>query len=111
MHTVSIVLNIAPDKADEFERGFAEHEVPVWQELHAKGTLVRASLSPLRISTVEPDDTSVKQYLVIAQFADFAGHHAHDDHPGFKRWNEMADAYQPEEPYVFGGDSLYEVGS
>lgn len=40
----------------------------------------------------------------------FAGHHAHDEHPGFRRWNEMADAYQPEEPYVFGGNSLYEVG-
>ena len=110
MHTVSIVLNIAAGMADEFERAFAEHEVPVWEELHGKGTLLRASLSPLAISTVEPDETELKQYLVVAQFADFAGHHEHDEHPGFKRWNELADRYQPEEPYVFGGDSLYEVG-
>ena len=46
-HTVSIVLNIAADKADEFERAFEEHEVPTWRDLHAKGKLLRASLSPL----------------------------------------------------------------
>jgi hypothetical protein len=35
---------------------------------------------------------------------------AHDNDPRFVRWNKMADQYQPEEPFVFGGDSLYEVG-
>jgi hypothetical protein len=110
VHTVSIVLNIAAEKAAEFERGFAEHEVPIWKDLHARGTLLRASLSPLEITTIEPDDTPVKQYLVIAQFKEFAGHHEHDEDPRFKKWNELADAYQPEEPYVFGGNSLYEVG-
>ena len=108
MHTVSIVLNIADDKAGEFERAFQEHEVPIWNDLHARGILLRASLSPLAISTKEVD--GVKQYLVLAQFKEFAGHHAHDEDPRFKRWNEMADQYQPEEPFVFGGDSLYEVG-
>jgi hypothetical protein len=107
-HTVSIVLNIAEDKADEFEQAFNEHEVPIWNDLHARGILVRASLSPLAISTKEVD--GVKQYLVLAQFHEFAGHHAHDEDPRFKRWNDMADQYQPEEPFVFGGDSLYEVG-
>ncbi len=107
-HTVSIVLNIAAAKADEFERAFEEHEVPIWKDLHEKGTLIRASLSPLDISTVKEKGT--RQYLVLAQFHDSSGHHAHDDDPRFERWNEMADGFQPEEPYVFGGDSLYEVG-
>ena len=107
-HTVSIVLNIAADKADEFERAFEENEVPIWRDLHQKGTLVRASLSPLEISTVESGEN--RQYLVLAQFHDSSGHHAHDDDPRFKRWNKLADAFQPEEPFVFGGDSLYEVG-
>ena len=109
MHTVSIVLNIDAEKSDEFERAFAEHEVPIWKDLHERGTLLRASLSPLEISTMKPGD-GVKQYLVIAQFADFEGHHEHDSDPRFKRWNELADAYQPEDPYVFGGNALYEVG-
>jgi hypothetical protein len=109
VHTVSIVLNIDAAKSDEFERAFAEHEVPIWEDLHGRGTLLRASLSPLEISTVKPDG-SVKQYLVIAQFGDFSGHHEHDSDPRFKRWNELADAYQPEEPYVFGGNALYQVG-
>jgi len=107
-HTVSIVLNIAADKADEFERAFEEHEVPIWRDLHQKGTLLRASLSPLEISTVEAGET--RQYLVLALFKTSAGHHAHDSDPRFERWNELADAYQPEEPFVFVGDSLYEVG-
>lgn len=108
MHTVSIVLHIAADRADDFERAFAEHEVPIWEDLHARGTLLRASLSPLEISNQQP--SGVKQYLVIAKFGTFEGHHEHDSDPRFKRWNELADEYQPEEPYVFGGNSLYEVG-
>ena len=110
MHSVSIVLNIAAESSEEFEREFAKHEVPIWEDLHARGTLLRASLSPLEISTVKPKGAGVKQYLVLAQFKEFSGHHEHDDDPRFKRWNQLADAYQPEDPYVFGGDSLYEVG-
>jgi hypothetical protein len=110
VHTVSIVLNIAADRTDEFERAFAEHEVPIWEDLHRRGSLLRASLSPLEISTQQPSDANVKQYLVIAQFGSSEGHHEHDSDPRFKRWNELADAYQPEDPYVFGGNSLYEVG-
>jgi hypothetical protein len=108
MHSVSIVLNIAADMANEFEKAFAEHEVPTWNDLHAQGTLLRASLSPLEISTKPVD--GVKQYLVIAQFESSGGHHAHDDHPRFKEWNAIADRYQPEDPFVFGGNSLYHVG-
>jgi hypothetical protein len=107
-HAVSIVLNIAADKADEFERAFEENEVPIWRDLHQKGSLLRASLSPLEISTVESGES--KQYLVLAQFSQAEDHHAHDNDPRFKRWNKMADQYQPEVPFVFGGDSLYEVG-
>ena len=110
MHTVSIVLNIDAGKSEDFERAFAEHEVPIWEDLHARGTLLRASLSPLEISTQQRSEANVKQYLVIAQFASFEGHHEHDSDPRFKRWNELADAYQPEDPYVFGGNALYEVG-
>lgn len=107
-HTVSIVLNIDAAKASEFERAFEENEVPIWRDLHERGTLVRASLSPLEISTKDID--GVKQYLVLAQFHDASGHHQHDSDPRFERWNEMADQYQPEDPYVFGGDALYEIG-
>jgi hypothetical protein len=34
------------------------------------------------------------------------GHHAHDDHPGFKAWNEIADAYQVGDPMAFGGETV-----
>jgi quinol monooxygenase YgiN len=107
-HTVSIVLNIAADKADDFEQAFRANEYPVWEDLRARGILLRASLSPLHISTVTAE--GCKQYLVLAQFEDPSGHHVHDDHPGFKAWNEMAEKYQPKEPFVFGGNSLCEIG-
>ena len=38
------------------------------------------------------------------------GHHVHDTDPGFKEFNRQADAFQPEEPFVFGGEPLFAVG-
>ena len=38
-------------------------------------------------------------------------YHEHDgDLLPVALWNKMADEFQPQEPFVFGGDSLYEVG-
>lgn len=34
----------------------------------------------------------------------------HDDHPGFKAWNEIADTYQVGEPLAFGGETLVALG-
>ena len=57
------------------------------------------------------DPGGVKQYLLTVILKDFAAHNAHDSDPRFEVWNQLADAYQPEEPYVFGGDALIEVGA
>lgn len=38
------------------------------------------------------------------------GHHEHDNDPGFKAFNRKADALQPEEPFVFGGEPIFKVG-
>jgi hypothetical protein len=108
MQTVGIVLNVGDDKADEFERGFREMEAPVWEDLHARGALTMARLSRLDISNQAVD--GAVQYLVVAIFATDEGHHLHDEHPGFKAWNERADAYQVAEPFVFGGDTIVDQG-
>ena len=50
------------------------------------------------------------QYLVVAIFASDEGHHVHDSDPRFEAWNKRADAYQVEEPFVFGGDTIVEAG-
>lgn len=108
METVTVVLNVAEEHVEAFEAGFREHEVPVWEDLRSRGLLVAATLNRLDISS-RPVDGAV-QYLVAAIFATGEGHHAHDGHPGFQAWNEIADAYQVGEPMAFGGETVVRLG-
>jgi hypothetical protein len=109
MQTIGIVLNVGEDQASAFENGFRAQEQPIWRDLHARGLLLRATLSRLEISTKRVDNAV--QYLVVAIFATDEGHHAHDSDPRFEAWNREADTYQVAEPYVFGGDTIVTVGS
>lgn len=100
METIGIVLTVGAEHVDAFELGFREHEVPVWRDLKERGLLVWATLSRLDISTRAHEGAI--QYLIVAVFATDEGHHAHDDHPGFRDWNAMADAFQVADPEAFG---------
>ena len=108
MQTIGIVLNVGEEKTEEFERGFREMEAPIWADLHARGALTVATLTRVDISTKQVDGAA--QYLVVAIFATDEGHRLHDQDPRFEAWNKRADAYQIEEPYVFGGDTIVNVG-
>jgi hypothetical protein len=108
MQTIGIVLNIGEDKINEFESGFREMEAPIWADLHSRGVMSMATLTKLDISTRKAD--GAVQYLVVAIFATDEGHHEHDNDPRFDAWNRRADAYQVQEPYVFGGDTIVNVG-
>ena len=108
MQTIGIVLNVAADRAAEFEQGCREMEAPTWADLHGRGLLTMATLTRLDITT-KPVEGAV-QYLVVAIFATDEGHHVHDSDPRFEAWNARADAYQSAEPYVFGGDTIVNVG-
>jgi hypothetical protein len=107
METIGIVLSVGRDRVDEFEQGFRQHEVPVWQDLLSRGLLLRASLSKLDISTHDVPHSS--QYLVVAVFATGEGHHEHDNHPGFQAWNKIADEYQVSGALAFGGETILHV--
>jgi hypothetical protein len=108
MQTIGIVLNVGTEQVAEFERGFRDHELPIWQDLNRTGLLTAATLTRLDIST-NPQPGAV-QYLVVAIFATDEGHHVHDSDPRFEAWNRQADAYQIAEPLVFGGDTLLSAG-
>ena len=108
METVAVVLSVGKDRVDEFEAGFHKHELPVWEDLRERGLLARASLNRLDISSRPVKDAT--QYLVAVAFTSGEGHHAHDDHPAFKVWNEIADAFQVGEPRAFGGETIVAVG-
>ena len=107
METVAIVLSVGRDRVDEFEAGFREHELPVWEDLRSRGVLVRGSVSRLDISSQPVADST--QYLVIVVFATGEGHHEHDNHPGFAAWNKLADAFQVGEPLAFGGETILQL--
>jgi hypothetical protein len=104
METIGVVLSVGREQQEAFERGFREHELPVWQDLHGRGVLARATLSRLDISSQAVE--GAVQYLVVAIFETAEGHHEHDDHPGFKAWNKRADAYQIAPPLAFGGETI-----
>ncbi|MFL5778821.1 MAG: hypothetical protein ACJ761_07760 [Chloroflexota bacterium] len=104
METIAVVLSVADERVAEFEAGFAEEEVPVWEDLRSRGLLERAYLTKMDISTRPVDGAT--QYLVVAVFSTGEGHHAHDDHPGFKKWNARADGYQIAGALAFGGETI-----
>ena len=108
MQTIGIVLNVGADQAAEFEQGFRDQEAPIWDDLHGRGLLVMATLTRLDITTKKVD--GAVQYLVVAIFATDEGHHAHDQDPRFEAWNKRADTFQIAEPFVFGGDTIVNVG-
>lgn len=104
METIGIVLSVGTDRVEEFERGFHEHELPVWQDLIGRGLMIGASLSRLDISS-QPAKAAT-QYMVVAVFATGEGHHEHDNHPGFQAWNAIADEYQVAPAMAFGGETI-----
>ena len=108
MQTVIVVLSVGREHVEAFERGFREHELPVWRDLLGRGVMQRASLTRLDISTSPVEGAA--QYMVAVDFATDEGHHEHDHHPGFEAWNKLADQYQVAEALAFGGDTiLHEV--
>jgi len=109
MHCASIVLNIAQEKAAEFEAGFREYELPTHRDLYERGLLVMSLLARVDDISTNPVPGAV-QYLVVAVFKDHEGHTAHDNDPRFEAWNEKADAYQVQQPFVFGGDTIVTIG-
>lgn len=108
METVAIVLNIGRDQVKDFEAGFRQHELPIWEDFVNRGIMLHASLTRMDIST-QPVEGAV-QYLISVAFATGEGHHLHDADPRFKAWNEMADAFQVAPPTVTGGEIIISAG-
>ena len=108
METVVVVLNVGEDRVAEFEAGFREHELPVWEDLRSRGLLARASLNRMDISSRPVNGAT--QYLIAVSFTSGEGHHVHDHHPGFKAWNAIADTYQVGEALAFGGETILALG-
>ena len=105
LQTNAIVVHIRSAEAAEFERLFAEEEVPVWRELHGDGALVSASLT--RVGYGSEVAEGVQDYVIVAVFHAMSGHSRHDDHPEFQAFLAKARRFQPAGPYVWGGTTLH----
>ena len=65
MEAVGIVLDIDQDPVEEFEQGFRQHELPIWQDYVNRGIMLHASLTKLDIST-RPMKGAVQYLLSVA---------------------------------------------
>ena len=101
----AIVLRIRNEQRDEFERLFAEEEIPLWDEYVDAGKFLAARLAKVEYGNEERDDVTL--YLLYVEVPGMAEHHEHDSDPRFNAFLKKARAFQPEGPSVFGGDVLF----
>ncbi|MFN2483841.1 MAG: hypothetical protein ABR509_02740, partial [Candidatus Limnocylindria bacterium] len=95
----AIIVRIRSDKADEFERLFAEEELAIWDDLQSQGKLLKASMT--RVAYGSEEQEGVQDYVIYAEFPGMAEHTAHDDDPRFKAFLRKARAFQPRSPWVW----------
>src|SRR5919109_1368502 len=103
-----LVIHIRADQAEEYERLFAEHELPRWRDYQARGQFIRARLFRSQFGTDERQ--AVAKYVIVVEVPSMAEHHAHDADPGFQTFDQLVDPLQPEPPLVYGGDLIHAVG-
>jgi len=102
----TIVLHIAADKTKEFEAMFERDELKRWDDYTKRGRFVEARLIRCRYSALQSD--GVQDYVLHVVSADEHAHHEHDADPGFRSYDERAEAFQPKEPTVTFGDLVFE---
>jgi hypothetical protein len=102
-----IVIHIRADQAAEYERLFAEHELPRWHAYKERGAFLSARISRTAFGTDHRQD--VVKYVIAVEVPSHAEHSEHDADPGFQEFNRLADALQPVPPLVYGGEVLHAV--
>jgi hypothetical protein len=102
-----LVIRIRAEQAGEYERLFEQSELPRWRDYHQRGQFKQARI--FRSAFGSHQSEGIANYVIAVEM-EGEGHHEHDHDPGFKEFNRQADAFQPEEPFVFGGVPLFEVG-
>ena len=102
-----IIIHIRAEQAAEYERLFAERELPRWREFKERGAFLSARISRVAFGTDNRKD--VVKYAIAVEVPSHAAHSEHDADPGFQEFNRLADLLQPEDPLVYGGELLYAV--
>jgi hypothetical protein len=105
MQTNAIVIHVRSEEADAFEQLFAAEELPIWDEFHANGTLIAASLTRVEYGSEEKE--GVQDYVILAVFHGMAGHTSHDRDARFNAFLPKAKRMQSSGPYVWGGRTIH----
>jgi hypothetical protein len=101
------IHDVRAEQAAEYERLFAERELPRWREYQARGAFISARIFRAAFGTDPRED--VAKYVIVVEVPSHAQHSEHDADPGFQEFNRLADAFQPEDPLVYGGEVLHAV--
>lgn len=104
MQTNAIVIHVRLEETDAFERLFAQEELPIWDEFHASGTLISASLTRVEYGSEEKE--GVQDYVILAVFRGMEGHTSHDRDARFNAFLPKAKLMQTSGPYVWGGRTI-----
>ena len=111
--TNAIILRIRKENAAEFERAFADEELPIWEDFYKRGKLLAASLTRVEYG-VEEDDAKKGNYVVYILYAvmrDMRAHTEHDEDERFNTFLKKARRWQPEGPSVWGGRTVFRVNA
>jgi hypothetical protein len=102
-----LVIRVRSDQASEYERLFESNELPRWRDYHDRGRFKSARIFRSAFGSQEKD--GIANYVIVVETEGDA-HHEHDRDPGFQRFNHEADRFQAEDPFVFGGEPMFQVG-
>ena len=102
-----LVIRVRSEVAADYERLFESDELKRWRDYHERGRFKTARIFRSDFGTHEKD--GIANYVIVVESEDDA-HHEHDNDPGFQKFNREADKLQSEEPFVFGGSPLFQVG-
>lgn len=102
-----LVIRIRADQASDYEKLFESDELGRWRDYHSRGRFKSARIFRSAFGTHEED--GIANYVIVVE-SEGEAHHEHDNDPGFQKFNREADRFQAEEPFVFGGEPLFQVG-
>lgn len=102
----ALIIRIQADSVDEFERLFAEEELPLWDEYVQAGKFLRATIARVEYGTDMRD--GIQTYLISVEVPGMAEHSAHDSDPRFNAFLDKVRPLQPLEPSVYGGNTVFE---
>ena len=75
-----IVIHIRAEQAAEYDRLFAERELPRWREYKERGAFISARIFRAAFGTDPRQD--IAKYVIAVEVPSHAGHSQHDADPG-----------------------------